>query len=449
MRKLLISTIILISFYTYAKPELVLDYNYFLKEKDTYRTEVYLLTPVNRLKITNNQALFGYDIKVTDKNGKVFRDYWDQKFTIKDSTDLIKEIPDQTIFQLKPGSYKLQASLIDRNAKDTVFIDIPLKSGKFKLPEIYDYPVISGLQLGSAIDANPKKNSLFSKGNIDFIPNTRKLYGVHLPFIYYYAEIRDKNDGNKYNISWEIIDADDKVINSSKETKKVSSETKTNFLFGKIKVHNLVSGSYKLIIKAKDNDKELTTQNSFFMFRKGDFTEKKTKIENITDILEIMPDAKVNNELKLISIVESKKIKDTISKLNEIGKRSFLKKYWEEKEKHEPGARTAFLQRAKAAEIRYGMAKTKGAKTHMGKIFMLLGDPDKVDRVTMNPSMYNHEIWHYYRHNAIFVFADLHNLGYYRQIHSTYKDEIRNNDWESKVQKTKKSTINSRGTDNF
>ncbi len=67
----------------------------------------------------------------------------------------------------------------------------------------------------------------------------------------------------------------------------------------------------------------------------------------------------------------------------------------------------------------------------MGRIFIVYGQPDDIDRHHMEIDEKPYEIWSYYvgGQNHKFVFVDRNNENIYSLVHSTLPEEITNEEW--------------------
>jgi len=107
-----------------------------------------------------------------------------------------------------------------------------------------------------------------------------------------------------------------------------------------------------------------------------------------------------------------------------------------------PGAsRRQFLDRVNESNQRFRHMGKPGWKTDRGRVLIVYGKPDEIDR---NPS--NMEVKPYisWRYNQIyggveFIFADRTGFGSYELIHSTYYKEIQNPNWQNELNKTFRS----------
>ena len=94
-----------------------------------------------------------------------------------------------------------------------------------------------------------------------------------------------------------------------------------------------------------------------------------------------------------------------------------------------PEQRRQFELRCEEAE-RFGNQFTAGWRTDRGRVTIVYGSPDDVERETFSTDALPHEIWYYDSGNEQFVFVDRTGDGVYEQIHSTVDGEVSYDDWE-------------------
>jgi GWxTD domain-containing protein len=76
----------------------------------------------------------------------------------------------------------------------------------------------------------------------------------------------------------------------------------------------------------------------------------------------------------------------------------------------------------------------RGWESDPGRVYMVYGPPDEVERYAAQTDRKDHQIWRYYTMGGIiFIFVDESGYGSYRLTHSTAKGELRNDDWQKEV----------------
>jgi len=119
----------------------------------------------------------------------------------------------------------------------------------------------------------------------------------------------------------------------------------------------------------------------------------------------------------------------------------FLTQFWQRRdtERNLPfgSFRRLYIKRINIANEKYSSMSTDGWKTDMGRVFIMYGEPDEYERNPNSIDMLPHVIWNF--HNleggAQFIFADEEGFGRYRLIHSTYRRELQNPNWQSIISK--------------
>jgi len=92
-----------------------------------------------------------------------------------------------------------------------------------------------------------------------------------------------------------------------------------------------------------------------------------------------------------------------------------------------------YFERVRFANSYYdNMAQKDGWKTDMGRIFILYGEPDEIERHPNDTNIRPYEIWTYEKieGGVIFVFGDKFDIDNFRLLHSTRKGELSDPSWK-------------------
>ena len=136
--------------------------------------------------------------------------------------------------------------------------------------------------------------------------------------------------------------------------------------------------------------------------------------------------------------------------MNVDGKREFLANFWKRRdstpETEVNEVKRDYFQRVDYANQVFSGSWNEGWRTDRGRVILLYGMPDEVDRNYMEIDKKPYEVWHYYNleGGVIFIFADLSGFGNYELLHSTYSRELSNPNWENMISKTRQGNS---GTD--
>ena len=102
--------------------------------------------------------------------------------------------------------------------------------------------------------------------------------------------------------------------------------------------------------------------------------------------------------------------------------------------RHRPGetpSSNQYIQRVTYANTNLGVAFHPGWKTDRGRVYIVYGAPDDIERYANSQESLPYEIWHYNNLSGgvIFVFLDRSGTGFYELVHSTYKTEMQDPNW--------------------
>ena len=77
----------------------------------------------------------------------------------------------------------------------------------------------------------------------------------------------------------------------------------------------------------------------------------------------------------------------------------------------------------------------EGWKTDRGRVYLIYGGPDEIERFPNEIETRPYEIWHYesVEGGVIFVFADITGFGSYQLVHSTKRGELRDDSWVRRI----------------
>jgi len=121
--------------------------------------------------------------------------------------------------------------------------------------------------------------------------------------------------------------------------------------------------------------------------------------------------------------------------LNLEGKRKYIKDFWAERD---PSPNTPanefkqdYLNRVALSNSDYKGTFREGWRTDRGRVLLVYGRPDEVERFPFSNENKAYEIWHYFaiQGGVIFVFADRREMGDLELVHSTARGELYDTEW--------------------
>jgi GWxTD domain-containing protein len=359
-------------------------------------------------------------------------------------------IPMINYFMVPEGEYFLEIKVTD------YFGENRAQSIKFKvITSSYAGDLaISDTQMATSIQRD-NSESQFTKNGYKVMPNPSSLYGIGLPILYTYNEIYNfaeatSEEGNKYTMSYRVLDTDGNEVKTFPErvrTKPGASSVAVNNL----NVVTLVSGTYTLEVSATDHETDSTavTARKFFVYRQDDFAAGGAtfqKVEGESGVGSGSPgldasryDAMTEEELDLefdqAKYIAEREEVQTWKKLNLEGKREYIKEFWASRDET-PGTpanefKEEYMGRVQLVNNLFRGAFREGWKTDRGRIMLVYGKPDEIERFPASSDAKEYHYWHYYsiQGGVMFVFVDKRNMNDLELVHSTARGELYDPDW--------------------
>jgi GWxTD domain-containing protein len=405
--------------------------------------EVYLMVHRDGLKFIPAEAGYQAQMNLTldlyAKDSLLSSTSWEVMDKAKSLEEITprQKLPDIAIFpQLSPGPYRLEGKLRDVQA-DTLFS----RRLDFELVPFSDSLLsVSELELANRLERTDSKGKFWKNGFL-VIPNPERLYGSSMPMVYFYAEIYNLEDTTG------IFVVNRAVLNTQRqEIKRLPQKTHKKVGTSAVEVDgfsiaSLETGTYYLQLSVEDPDADTTAvrEAKFFVFRAEDFTAARTAPVAVPSPDEIqinaLSDEEVNDSIEELKFLLDDAQWRSLTALTPGGKRQFLIRFWKERD---PDPRTAvneyrasFNERKEFAEQKYSYLGRHGWKTDRGRVYILYGQPDKIDFHPHDIDARPYEVWYYdaIEGGVMFVFVDRNNFGDYRLVHSTKNGELYRADW--------------------
>jgi GWxTD domain-containing protein len=110
-------------------------------------------------------------------------------------------------------------------------------------------------------------------------------------------------------------------------------------------------------------------------------------------------------------------------------KRKFLSDFWR---RRGPGFREEYLSRVAYSNANFNMMGRQGYRTDRGRVRIVYGAPDDIERHPNEGDSKPYEIWSYHniQGGVIFVFVLRNEGGDYELVHSTHRNELHDENWD-------------------
>ncbi|HQT92290.1 MAG TPA: GWxTD domain-containing protein [Candidatus Kryptobacter bacterium] len=395
--------------------------------------------------VFSDTLLFHIRMQRTGPDSTNYYESWGVPVDARDTTskELEHNLVSQIALLIPPGNYLMYVEVLDRN--DTSRIDSV--KDRIVVPRYSSRKLeTSDVELCSQItQSDSSAHGVFYKNTYDVIPNPNGIYGAGLPIIYYYMEvynIPDSSGDTLFTVEYQIRDSFGQVLKSRESARKKFGNTSVEV--GTINGSNLKTGAYTLLITVNDSvaGTHSTSSRRFFVYNPGLGAPESagTTLAGasvLSSVFATMDDAQISREFTEARYIATPTAIEQFNELQSLpAKRQFLYDFWK---KRNPNPvlntntyRSEYIKRVAYANAHFNVGNTSGWRTDRGRVYIIYGNPDQIDRHPNEGNSKPYEIWYY---NSIqggvsFDFVDRTGFGDYTLVNSTARNEIQNDNWQ-------------------
>lgn len=386
-------------------------------------------------------AVVSLELSLKDQGGKTVKEKKWQIGNLVDDTAKVLSSDAQLIDilgdTLPAGNYSLELKALDLNSNRAGLRKAQLYVPDFKTDSLQ----LSDIQLALDLKEDTAE-AKFNKSGMRVLPDPSLEYLSKEGLLYLYTELYNlKFDSlskeKEYSLSFSVLDSNSshpRDFGSKIHTKPGN----TSVVASVLNIGSLAPGSYFLQVSAKDLASGQETQKT------KRFRVLPSPVQVPTD--EPRTEEEAKNMRKMLTYIATRDELRMYDQLNLSGKRKFLSEFWKGKDQDpstpENEFKIEYYRRWEEAQRRWSTLKEgkdtwkkDGWKSAMGRVYIIYGEPDNVERYPVSMSAKAWEKW-YYDHiqgGVYFIFVDEQGYGVYRLVHSTAKGEVYDPAWEDKL----------------
>jgi GWxTD domain-containing protein len=344
---------------------------------------------------------------------------------------------------LDSGSYKFIMHASDYNVpSDSISIEENFTFNRFDENKVTS----SSLQLASNITKAQDTKSIFYKNTLEVTPNPVRLFGQNLNELYYYIEFynfRSDQLSHTYSIISKITDLNDVLLKSDRKSFIIKNESKVEY--GNYNISDLKTGIYRLSVQLL-NDKDsavLERQKKFVIYNTDTSNISKLESEDLysQSVYVHYTEEQVQKEFDESLYIMSDSFRKRFESLDNLElKKRLLYEFWKNQKinpySHTNETKEEYFKRVKYANDYFKGEFKEGWKTDRGRVYIVYGPPDLVDRHPFEPDQRAYEIWTYdsIEGGVEFDFIDFSStFGNYLLANSTAINELRDDNWRSRL----------------
>jgi GWxTD domain-containing protein len=411
-----------------------------------YAFDVSILKYVKKNTDLQSESIVSVTFKRSSDDSIVARQAWKIPFSVSDTMMLktSRSYSDIFAFYLKPDIYRAYIVASDGNApavRDSISIVVDLK------PLPGETIALSDVELCTSIrQIDRDSTNRFYKNTFEVKPNPTKMFGLHQPALFYYLEtynLQKKKSDNYYTKAIVTNAVGKEVINHEKVKRRIND---SNVDVGMMKVNSLRSGVYTFtftVIDSVDNSKYSSSKKFFIynpMLPNDTLTNPSASNVDASEYA-TMSEAELDKEYDQSRYVATKNEIEQYKKLKGIeAKRKAMFDFWmsrdEDRTTPQNEIKQEYFKRVSVANNQYKTGFREGWKTDRGRVYIVYGPPDEVERHANELDVKPYEIWFY---NSIqggvqFIFGDRTGFSDYILLHSTHRNELRDDNWKRQIE---------------
>jgi len=369
-------------------------------------------------------------------NAVIYNDRFNIPLLFMDSLSFKKTnyLVNNRTYSLDCGTYLitvLGTDSYDRSHCDSAkfVIDILKKPGSLALSDI---------ELCSNISASSDQNNSLYKNSYIVVPQPSCVFGsTTSPIVFTYMECYNVGVGQTYTIESRILDQNKNIKKNRIYHRRFIASNIVDIT--SLNVTSLLSGKYDLVLILSDSlGRELARSQRVIYLHNPQIKQSTTEFAGDQQHeFSGMTFKELEEEFRTAQYIALSDEIKTFEKLTTIESiRGFMRKFWTRVETENRDrtnlTRAIFIQRVSLANQRYGGQSKEGWRSDRGRVYLLYGEPDEIQRYPNFTNNRPYEIWSYHQLDGgvEFVFVDLTGFNEYTLVHSTKRGEIVDYNWE-------------------
>jgi len=351
-----------------------------------------------------------------------------------------KSIVNNMTYALRRGSYKVSVYGIDmsnrlRRDSSLFMIDI------IKRP---DTVALSDIELCSNITESSDQKDVFYKNSYRVIPNPNCVYGsTTSPLVFTYMEFYNLKAGMTYAIKTQIVDSKGVVKKQRTHLRRFLMPNVVDVTTLNVASSSSGKYNYQIILSDTLGNEIAKSQRSIYIYNPNVQSTQATVLSEGSVVYAGFSFDELAEEFRVTKYIKISEDDNAFDKLTTLeARQEFLLKFWTRIEKEEQGrlnlTRTLYLQRVQMANQRYRTYAKEGWRTDQGRVLILYGEPDDIQRFANSSDNKPYEIWNYHQLDGgvEFDFIDISGFNEYNLVNSTKRDEIKDDSWEQLLKRS-------------
>lgn len=405
------------------------DYGDFYFDDTRSSLEIYFRIDRSKFKLlldsVSNEFVgkMGLKIEIEEKSGKKVDSLsYTTSFRVRRNEPLSQKyyLFDVYPFELTPGEYNvfIRSTDLHSDVSDSIILPVYIR-------DFHNKPSASAIMLAISSDTSSIQSPFIHAGR-KMLPAPDGLFDLNTPNLFYYLEFYLPHDETKPYIIRTTITSSNGASKSF-ESQRVMLGYASAYING-FSISSLADGKYELTVSLLDTMNYIVaTASKLIEIRKYpakiESEEKTSDIEMIKGILTYLlaPD-----QLRIFN------------ELDDNAKKLFWERFWMKNDTSvgttENEIRDEYVNRWHYVNAMFSDGNdTPGWRTDKGRIYLIYGPPDNIERHGLESGCDPYERWDYFslRGGTFFIFSD--RMGRSKLVHSNAQGEISDQYWRDRI----------------
>ncbi len=417
------------------------------EESQTY-LEVYYAIPEAILTFREDSAAYKGAVhmllEIRSDSASVAKKEWVVPHVMADSAERARgqSLMGVVSVGIPKGQYRISVAAYDINdpsRRDSINAPISVKGYEEEKEDVSD------IELASNIRQSTNKASVFYKNTLEVIPNASRMYGIGLPILQYYVEVYNlakRPSSGPAVVRTSVISG--AGVEVKKQSRLKSRQYNSTVEVGSVNLSGVGSGSYRLRITVVDTTRTpevllASAEKKFFVYRVGSAADSAAAAQTSVAAggeFSFMTEPEVAQAFRYAQYIATENEERQFDQLPDLtSKQNFLADFWRRRDTDPSTSinefKAAYYERIEYANEHLSNRTNDGWKSDQGRVYIVYGKCDEIERAPSTSESLPYEIWHYdnVQGGVIFVFVDRNNFGNYTLVHSTHRNELHNENW--------------------
>lgn len=308
----------------------------------------------------------------------------------------------QMNLEVPKGEFKAVCKLIDKLSGKVSSVE-----KDFRVDHLFRNEIdMSDIEFVHTVEDTDENKTAFDKGEKRIVPVVSRKFSGESHKASFYAEIyNDTEESKEVKVKYKVTGRRSKPVYNDEFV--MTLDNPVTRLIKEIPIETLVPDEYEITFELKDK-----RRNKRWAERKSTF--------HVEWSLRALVKNDFETAIEQLKYIASKDEMDALKKLEDAPfeeRSDAFEAFWNDHDKYpdtpENETRSLYYSRVRHSDAYFSVVNQPGWRSDRGRIYIIFGEPDQVERFPFELGSVPYQVWYYYRLSRTFVFEDTHLTGDY------------------------------------